>query len=860
MVTACLALAAAGFGVAWTGVSSSAGGDDAPESGPVETILSTATGLQVRPKTVVWTDGAPTASVGSALKWHEIVFLARESKEAPLDFYRAEVRSVGTARLFGLRGLRNLSKSKVGDEYQIAAAPPLVAVATRVLGQIRSVTIYDFAGTTLDETADWSCTARLLGQATNYLETGKSGGLDKHIVRFKRPPLNLAMSYKERTLALEWEDLQGNVSRADIPSTGTVSDPAALAVTTSVQLEKQPVLWLVDTVRGFSWVGPGPIEWAEGRFFALKDFVNRTQYAVFGEDEETAEETGEQTASEPIVLNLPAGLEVGEPSKLDVWPPPPFDPPVYKRRLPGEGTWRPAQPKFVKTHKGAPPAFYRSVTRPDGARPYVKVELFAMDMRQLQLHMVGGHEDPKSTTGSTGTGQIPRRPEILNRLVAAFNGAFKTEHGEYGMIVERDVLLPPKPTSATAASLEDGTTVMGSWPEDFAVPEQLVSLRQNMDPVVENGVVNPRRRYLWGFTLDEDITKMHTIRSGICLSDKGYLVYAWGEDLTAQTLGTAMDVAGCVYGMHLDMNPFHTSFIYYDFEHAEKEGERPKYQAEVALKEMRYSPHRYVNGAPKDFFFLTLRDTGPGPRWRADGIAQPAPAFLPAVFRRETEACTLLAIDRSRVTVRLDHGAVPASLTPVGEAQKETARDAPPVDDLLVAASLGPWSSARGQLINETVVATLGDSRPTAGIDRDGVLSLGAWPLQDDDGTIIGNGVQGYWLSDERASNRRVAVMAANEKWYFVGVGPRTAVQRELNQVGVDQAVAFASAQSESKPVALAIRGEKGMVDPAGETVREQASDVTTIQFVAKPKSLGAKRLETAFGQPLVEMKKQKKK
>ena len=43
--------------------------------------------------------------------------------------------------------------------------------------------------------------------------------------------------------------------------------------------------------------------------------------------------------------------------------------------------------------------FYRTFVRPDVERPYAKVLLVAMDMRQLELGMEGGMEDPKPAVG-----------------------------------------------------------------------------------------------------------------------------------------------------------------------------------------------------------------------------------------------------------------------------------------------------------------------------------------------------------------------------------------------------------------------------------------------------------------------------
>jgi hypothetical protein len=87
----------------------------------------------------------------------------------------------------------------------------------------------------------------------------------------------------------------------------------------------------------------------------------------------------------------------------------------------------------------------RTFVRLDDERPYTRVLLVAMDMRQLELGMQAGVEDPVPLVGPRGDGRIPRTPGLLPRVVGAFNGAFKTEHGAYGMAVDGRVLLPPQP-------------------------------------------------------------------------------------------------------------------------------------------------------------------------------------------------------------------------------------------------------------------------------------------------------------------------------------------------------------------------------------------------------------------------------
>ncbi len=125
-------------------------------------------------------------------------------------------------------------------------------------------------------------------------------------------------------------------------------------------------------------------------------------------------------------------------------------------------------------------------------------------------------------------GRIPRDPLIYRRVAAAFNGAFKTEHGHYGMMVHKRVLLPPVPGSATVLVLGDGRVGFGTWGIDRAVggiagigDDEIDSFRQNLDPLIDRGQVNPTGRNLWGFTLPGKGAQ--TERTGLCVTTSGHL-------------------------------------------------------------------------------------------------------------------------------------------------------------------------------------------------------------------------------------------------------------------------------------------------------------------------------------------------
>jgi hypothetical protein len=750
-----------------------------------------------------------------------------------------DVRSLDGNHIFAAKNVRNLSLSPKGEEIELIAEPPFAAVATRALGQVRSLTLYDFTGA---EKADGEETVlnRVMASVTDFLETGRTRGLGKTWVRFAGAPKSVQFAIKDRRLQVAWEDTRGKTGNASIVPNKENTDNKDVIVTASVRPFKRPVLWAVDTIRSLPFIGPGPIEWMEGRAFAVKDYVRQVRYRVLGTSEESIP-GGLKDEAPAVVLNLPAGLEIGDLSAKETWPPLPFKPPAFSRKLEGEGEWKPTGPNFLRRLKNAPSAFYRSFVRPDKERPYVTVQLFAMDMRQLELHMEGGIEDPQSTTGSAGEGRIPRKKDLMERTVVAFNGAFKTEHGAYGMMVEKNVLLPPQNGSATVATLPDGSVFMGTWPEGAAIPDKMDSFRQNMDPLVENGVVNPKKRRLWGYTLGNDMSKMQTVRSGLCMSDKGYMIYAWGDEVSALTLGIAMNAAGCSYGMHLDMNPYHTTFMYYSFSLPD-ESKRPEYKFEPALPQTMYSPHRYVNGASKDFFFASLRDETPGPGWSADGLAQPAPAFLPSIFQKSADGCDLIAVDLNRVSAHLTPGLVPPQLAPPNHSPDNPSGK----DRLLVDVDLGPWSDNRGQIVNDATQATVSNNSSVLATDDLGNPMIGTWPFLPS--VHVLDAVEGTLPSDTEKSQGRVVGMGIRGHWFIIVVGDRDNVSTQLKTEGAtDRSSIFPASIGKDGRPRVFVRRERGMADLSGKMILESDMSTTHFQISASPKPQGAKRMETAF-------------
>lgn len=774
----------------------------------------------------------------TAVFWKKASFLATNEEGGQKDLFSAQLRIAPDDVLVGVRRIVNLTNTPDGDESVMASAGDRVAVAAKVLGQVRTITVLDFAGSRSTRGAEWGRLEAKLAGITDWLETGQVQGLGRTTIVFEMPPdavdLAFAGPASSDPLVIRWKNRVGReeTARVDVAA-ASQAEHAGLIVSEDRRSPKEPLLWFVDTARSMPFIGPGPIAWAEGRFFVLRDILKRWSYAARGEKEPT------QTARAD--LRVEVGQDDLGGAEHVTWPPRPLTSVAFEENEAGEGQWRPAAPSWLKALPGAPPAFYKTYLRVDGDRPYVKAHFIAMDMRQMDLHMVGGLADPRPTTGARGTGKLPRDPETLSRVVAAFNGAFKTEHGAYGMMEERRILLPPVAEAATVATMEDGTAKMGSWPAGRPIPKNMRSYRQNLDPLVDGGVLNPKKRDKWGRTPYTSVTYMNTIRSGLCMSGDGMLLYVWGDDLTAQTLGIAMNVAGCEYGMHLDMNPFHTAFVYYHFADAIAQGsgeEVPEYQASLALRRMSYYPQTYVEGSLKDFFYLTLKNYGLD-GWSSLGLGQAEPDFLPVLQKRIEGSVRLFAVDLSRADVRLLPGEIPEKLAPhLGG--KELIEP----EDVLMAVSLGRWHADRGQLVDGTVVGRLEVGRPTVALSEERGLLLGQWPMAGLGKRGAFNALQGDdigRLSGETA----LAVGKLPCGWLVVGSGPTADLGAAFRGHGAQTIWAMDAGGDEAR---IVVRGQEAMLDGVSDRpVREIDGVHSLLLLTARSTRLGVSRLESEF-------------
>lgn len=593
-----------------------------------------------------------------------VLFLARSAGEENRDVWRCRARVTPDGSVVDIGEARNLTNTPLGDDHALVVHGWHAAFATRVYGQEQSVTVLSLGGEgDLNKAATLS--ERIMAAVSNLQRTGAAGGVGRLDVTFESPGRDVALQLGESTLQIVLFGGDGrhavttSAARVDLASGELTPSEAGMRAEASMHLPKRFSHWAVDTLRAVSWIGPSPIAWAEDQALSLRDTYRRLTFR-----------SGQSQTDVAVAGAPPPALDASAAQGDDAHWPPTRIPSIWKSSEPGEGEWSAPPLPWLRRPAGvaadAPAAFYETFVRPDQERPYAKVLLVAMDMRQVELDMEAGVEDPEPLTGPPGAGRIPRDPSVYKRVVAAFNGAFKTEHGHYGMMVHKRVLLPPVPAAATVVVLDDGRVGFGTWGAERRVggiagvsDDAIVSFRQNLDPLVDHGQVNPAGRSLWGFTLPGK--GVQTERSGLCVTGSGHLVYAWGDDVSATSLARAMSMAGCDYAMHLDMNPYHTGFLFTAIDDLPAK----KYKSSLLTTAMSIPTDRYIQYAPKDFFYVLNRDAFPpevagASPWVADAGLQPPPQWLPGVWSAHAGATSgaveLMDLEPGRATWRIRAG------------------------------------------------------------------------------------------------------------------------------------------------------------------------------------------------------------
>ncbi len=564
------------------------------------------------------------------------------------DVFVARIKHSG--RVLKLKHWQNISKTPGADERSLVKSGKAAIYTTKRSGFYEGFTRLTLPHSLPAYARSWSWLKKTQFAIGNWQDTGRFQGLGKTRYVLKEPAQHMriiATHGKQFNIAFNHTKKLVRVSALGRVKQGNDQ------VVSKPHIDAQPgnITWLVDRVRQLEFVGPEPIAWLEHRVFTLKDWVQRRTESLWPSENDDAIDFAKSKST--VKLRFPSPETHLPPLSLKTV--------ITRKPIKGEGQWLPIAPgSFVNGDANASPAFFQTFLRGDPERSFSRTHIILWDPRQVQLHFMSGSAEPESESGETDTGLIPREPFLIENLVAAFNGGFQALHGEFGVMNQGQVFLPPKPWAATLGIFANGQVGMGSWPSlgdtvkaysprlaRQQIPEQMVAFRQNLTSLVEGKRFNPWKRWWWGAAPLHTNEQTYIDRSGLCVTEEGWVAYFWGRSMGPEALGTVMLRARCVRGMHLDMNLPHTGFEFYrtskeqfanlgrslrDFEYEGMlpHSARTQYHVRVrkAVKTMQPIRFpRYIRRERRDFFYLTLRPHLPGKHqnpmgqnWQTDNL------------------------------------------------------------------------------------------------------------------------------------------------------------------------------------------------------------------------------------------------
>lgn len=301
-------------------------------------------------------------------------------------------------------------------------------------------------------------------------------------------------------------------------------------------------------------------------------------------------------AQVPNTTTPPAAAATTVPVVPSLPPPAPV-PLVVSPALSGEGQWLAVGPRI-----GPGPAMYEAQFRADTVFTSEITTAVWMDPLRLHVALVPGLTEPGGTWSHPPYITPAEAPSVL----AAFNGGFRFQDAHGGFYLDGRTAVPLRAGAASLVIYKDGRVDIGSWGTEVAMSSSVVAVLQNLVPMVDHGVVSSSATYhdvaVWGSTLN---TSTVVARSGVGVTANGALVYVSGPALTAKTLAEALQRAGAVRAMTLDINPEWVTFNIY----SHTDPASPTYITGSKLyPQMQRSADRYLGPTreSRDFFEVTV--------------------------------------------------------------------------------------------------------------------------------------------------------------------------------------------------------------------------------------------------------------
>jgi len=221
--------------------------------------------------------------------------------------------------------------------------------------------------------------------------------------------------------------------------------------------------------------------------------------------------------------------------------------PIARPALPGEGAWKPAG-RLVR----GIPAVYETFLRPDAVHTSVVDGIAWLDTKLLSATLYSGSYIPG---GGPYRYTAPVEPGAASTLVAAFNAGFRMQDANGGYYTQGRTIIPLRNGAASFVIYRNGNATVGAWGTDVKMTSDVVSVRQNLDLLVDNGRpvpgLNANDTTHWGNTLGNQV---YVSRSGVGVTGDGALVYVGGPSLNITDLANLLVRAGAVRAMELDIN------------------------------------------------------------------------------------------------------------------------------------------------------------------------------------------------------------------------------------------------------------------------------------------------------------------
>jgi hypothetical protein len=262
--------------------------------------------------------------------------------------------------------------------------------------------------------------------------------------------------------------------------------------------------------------------------------------------------------------------------------------------LPGEGAWRLAEAVHGQ------PAVYVTFLRVDSVHTSYVAGIASFDQRLVGFKLHPGSQDPGAGFGG-GQSWIP--PGQRAGLLATFNGGFRLNVSGSSFYLNGSTSGTLTVGVASEVYYRNGTIAIGQWGRDVRMTPEVVGVRQNLKLIVDHGrvpaTVDQNVETSWGATLGGSYDVW---RSGVGVTTDGRVVYVYGPALSVRQLAILLQRAGAVEAMQLDINPYWTTFEYY-----QAHGHPADPLPEPLLPTQQTTPYRYYSVYTRDFTAVFAR-------------------------------------------------------------------------------------------------------------------------------------------------------------------------------------------------------------------------------------------------------------